>query len=258
VPHPEEAIANAVEAVLPRVLQTILPDILSRIFETTESFDSPSPLSSPRPDRTLEPIITSECMSTLRTLLGNRVAASARRQLLKVYNDTLHRAYDLRCRADAELQDELEDAKYEVKTARDDSISDIQTEMEEKLREFKDITQETLVDITGQIETGYVDFMDKMDCIEKKREEVHSQIQKLFEEKLGEFKDIIQKMLTNVKGQVETVNGDFLKKMDRKKREMVHSARDSLLQDDRKQSTRTRSLKRKAGDRARRAASLPF
>jgi hypothetical protein len=102
-----------------------------------------------------------------------------------------------------------------------------------------------------------VDLIDKMDCIERKRE-VHSQIQNLFEEKLGEFKDITQQMLMDVKGQVQTVNGDFLKKMDHKKREMVHSARDSLLQDDRKQSTRTRSLKRKAGDRARRAASLPL
>jgi hypothetical protein len=73
-----------------------------------------------------------------------------------------------------------------------------------------------------------------MDCIERKREEVHSQIQNLFEEKLGEFKDITQQMLMDVKGQVQTVNGDFLKKMDRKKREMVHSTRDSLLQDDRK------------------------
>jgi hypothetical protein len=55
-------------------------------------------------------------------------------------------------------------------------------------------------------------------------------------------------MSMDVEGQVETVNGDFLRKIDRKKREMVHSARDSLLQDDRKQSTITMSLKRNAGD----------
>jgi hypothetical protein len=163
VPDFHDAIKNAVEAVLPGVLQALLPGMLPRFYVDSPSPSSPSPSPTRRRKLDQTPKPNPRSISSLRNLISSRAAAHAEAQLQKIYDDTLDHATDLRNEADTEFRDFLENEKFDVTMARDDGVEELNRMFDEKVEEFRDCTAEILESVEERAEMVYVDVCDRLD-----------------------------------------------------------------------------------------------
>jgi hypothetical protein len=178
VPDFEEVVSNAIKAVLPGFLETLLPDILSQIFAVPPSSPSPSPASSQVRKSTPTPA----SISSLRTLLRPHVVAHAEAQLHKVYDEVLDCARDVRTTADEDFSkfveeertkifDLVEEEKTIITILADECISNLNRASDEKTDEFENDTAGILQGTEEQFEKvlGNVsDMMNTLNTLEEK------------------------------------------------------------------------------------------
>ncbi|KAJ4300814.1 hypothetical protein N0V90_002902 [Kalmusia sp. IMI 367209] len=136
-PDFQAAITNAVETLLPGVLQTMLPDMLSRLFAVSPSSSFSSPPLAPHPNG----------LSSTRNLLSARLNAIAKTQLQILQDEALARV----AIADAEFEDVLEDHRLDLVMAKDEGITELNRAFDDRLEEFKETTTEIAAEVAEEV-----------------------------------------------------------------------------------------------------------
>lgn len=125
-------------------------------------------------------------MSSLRTLVSDRVAAHAEDRLEKLFEDILYHAQQLRDTADLELTDILDDHKADISIAREDGLEEVTRLYEHKLVELRDKIDEKLEELKESAEEIVI-------TVEKRAEDVYANVSKRLVTLVGMEREMLER-----------------------------------------------------------------
>jgi hypothetical protein len=144
-----EIVESAVAKLLPSVVQTALPDVLTRVLAVPTT--SSQPTSSPNP------------ISPLHKLILTHLTDHAQELAKQVTTDTLEHATDLRNTADIELQEQLEDHRLEFAVLKEDGLMEMHRLCDAKLEELDVRTTQLIESVEQESADTYTETRQKLD-----------------------------------------------------------------------------------------------
>lgn len=173
----QDAVASAVEKVLPDLLRTQLPSILQDLFPRMLSSPSPSPCLSPTPrSRQVANAITGQPShkATPAAVVRAVVSTYTETHLQKILNNALdqasQQASELYNSVGVELEDYIDDSKLELATLKEDHVAAFNDDCNEKLAEFKEQLaeekDETEVEIKAHADEVVLRTWDRVNMVE--------------------------------------------------------------------------------------------
>ena len=167
-PNFHEAVHDAVSKLLPSVLETLLPDLLAApLSPSLSSLSASSQTSVPPPPLAL---------STLGTILSERVVLGLERKLGSICDRMLSHASYLRNTADVEFSEEVEDYRLDLIMAKEDCGADLDRVIADKLGGFKEECEAEEKQIGDRVEQtvdmAYDRVSEKIDALVNREREV--------------------------------------------------------------------------------------
>jgi len=170
-PDFQEAVQNAVEALLPGMLQAALTELLPRFFTT------PSPTPSPTQSRTTKPRTPS---FALRALINRRITTHTASHIQRLQTDALDHAAYLRSAADVDFHEELDAHKLDVAIVKDDGVAELERAVDERLEMLREGAREIVEGVEEEGERVYGEVCGKLEeLVERKREGLKEEEERL-------------------------------------------------------------------------------
>lgn len=144
-----DIVESAVAKLLPGVVQTALPDILTRVLAVPTTSSQPTSSSNP--------------ISPFHKLILTHLTDHAQELAKQVTTDTLEHATDLRNTADIELQEQLEDHRLEFAVLKEDGLMEMHRLCDAKLEELDERTTQLIESVEQESADAYTETRQKLD-----------------------------------------------------------------------------------------------